>query len=171
MRLLTSFAAAAFVMLLPPLRASAEELKNGDQVAIERCLTAWGDSNPFGWKAGAKLPSFKTMATSVNVLGIGGTSSDSVASKDPQLVLVKPSVAVLTKNSLQLLNPKGWYCLKVNVTVLSKSVIELACDASIADSHESVAVLGSNNVGTGTGVTVLGNTQLKRVGCPEKKPG
>lgn len=149
----------------------ADETQDGDDHAIERCLKAWGEAQPFGWKAGAKVPAFRTMATNVKVLGVGGANeAAAAATAEPELVLVKPSVAVLTKNELKLLNPKGWYCLKANVTVLSHTIIELACSASIADSKQGAAVLGDNSSGTGNGVTVLGKTELKRVGCAGPKP-
>lgn len=169
MRYVITLAAVVMASVAWLPTASAEPAKDGDVAAIERCLNAWGEAQPFGWKTGGKIPAFTTMATNVKVLGIGGSNDDVGTTKNPQLVLVKPSVAVLTKNELRLLNPKGWYCLKANVTVLSKTVIELACGASVADSTQGVAVLGSNSEGTGSGVTVLGKTQLKRVGCSEKK--
>lgn len=168
LRLLLSVLTLSLVSLVLSSPGFADSPKDGDDMAIERCLKAWGDSQPFGWKPGAKTPGFKTMATNVKVLGVGGSDGDVTPTKDPELVLVKPSVAVLTENKLRLLNPNGWYCLKANVTVLSKTVIELACKASIADSHAGVAVLGSNKEGTGSGVTVLGKTVLKRLGCSKK---
>ena len=61
------------------------------------------------------------LGSSVNVLGIGGDVVDDVATPDPQLMLVKPSVNVLTKGRLRLMNPNGWYCFESAVTVLAKS--------------------------------------------------
>ncbi len=135
---------------------------DGDRLAVGRCLAAWKDKHPFGTQ---KTPEYKVMGATVQVLGIGDDMTDEESTKEPRLVLVKPTVAVLSKSSIRLMNPNGWYCLKANVTVLAKTVIEVACNASIADSRDGVAVLGSNSQGTGKGVTVLGKTELKRQGC------
>ena len=37
---------------------------------------------------------------------------DDEATAAPQLVLVKPSVNVLTKGRFRLMNPNGWYCFE-----------------------------------------------------------
>lgn len=149
----------------PEAKADAKDA-DGDRLAIARCLEAWSGKHPF---KGDATPAFKTLSTSVQVLGVGEDMVDADQTKEPSLVLVKPTVAVLTKSHLRLLNPNGWYCLKANVTVLAKTVLEIACNASIADSREGVAVLASNSQGTGKGVTVLGKTELKRVGCADAK--
>ena len=88
-------------------------------------------------------------------------------STKPELVLVKPNVAVMTKNHLNLLNPNGWYCLKGQVSVLGKSEIHLHCKAKLASNRDGVSVLGATD--HDSGVTVLGKSELKRVGCPEKE--
>ncbi len=156
--LILSAAAAA------PLAARAAE--KGDDAAVRRCLDAWGEKQPF---KGKELPKYRVLAANVKVMGIGGNTADTEATKDPALVLVKPSVAVMSKQTLKLTNPNGWYCLKANVTVMAKTVLEVGCATKVADSNAGVAVLGSNDAGTGHGVTVLGKTELKRVGCPAKK--
>jgi hypothetical protein len=135
---------------------------DSDEYAIARCLAAWGTTHPF---QGKKSPPFKTLSAGVKVFGIGAAIIDDERTREPRLVLVSPSVGVMSKSTMRLLNPNGWYCLKSNVTVMSKTVIELACAASIADAREGVAVLGSNVEGTGKGVTVMGKTELRRVGC------
>ncbi|TWW11507.1 hypothetical protein E3A20_04800 [Planctomyces bekefii] len=135
---------------------------DGDDKAIARCLEVWGKAHPF---QGVEKPSYKTMAANVKVMGVGDGIEDHEMTKKAQLILVKPSVAVMTKNRIRMLNPMGWYCLKANVTVMSKTTLELACTASVADSIQGVSVLGSNKSGTGSGVTVMGKTEIKRVGC------
>jgi hypothetical protein len=142
---------------------TAAPAEDGDDQAVRRCLHAWGDKQPFGKD---KIPPYKILATSVKIMGIGDAVEDKASTKEPRLVLVKPSVAVMSKNVLRLTNPNGWYCLKANVTVMSKTVLELGCNSKVADTRQGVAVLGSNDDGTGHGVTVLGKTTIKRLGCP-----
>lgn len=146
-------------------QAKPADDRDGDDRAIARCLRVWGGKHPF---QGVKNPKYEEVSTNVKVLGAGGPLEDNSDTKEPKLVLVKPSVAVMSKSVMRLLNPNGWYCLKANVTVMAKTVIELACNAAIADSTDGVAVLGSNEEGTGQGVTVLGKTELKRIGCAKK---
>ncbi len=145
--------------------AAAADEPDSDEYAIARCLEAWGTKHPFH---GKRNPPFKTLSANVKVFGIGAAIVDDEPTREPRLVLVNPAVAVMSKSTMRLLNPNGWYCLKSNVTVMSKTVIELACDANIADSRDGVAVLGSNVEGTGKGVTVMGKTELRRVGCKER---
>jgi hypothetical protein len=106
----------------------------------------------------------------VRLLGVGAQIEDKTTTATPDLVLVKPTVSVMTKSTLRLLNPNGWYCLKSNVTVMAKSVIELGCGSNVADSRAGTAVLGSNAQGTGRGVTVMGKTELRRLDCSPPAP-
>jgi hypothetical protein len=131
---------------------------------IRSCLGTWPD-NPF---RGDEAPRYKVLGSSVNVLGIGGDVVDDVATPDPQLVLVKPSVNVLTKGRFRLMNPNGWYCFESAVTVLAKSEIVAQCTAHLTSSIDGVAVAGGNS-GT-DGVTVLGKAVVKRVGCEDGEP-
>lgn len=135
----------------PPRRTEAE--------VIRSCLGAWPD-NPF---RGEDPPRYKVLESSVSVLGFGGEVVDDVATPDPQLVLVKPAVNVLTKARFRLMNPNGWYCFESAVTVLAKSEITAHCNAHVTSSIQGVAVAGGN-AGTDS-VTVLGKTVVKRVGC------
>jgi hypothetical protein len=126
---------------------------------VRACLGAWPD-HPF---RGDDPPRYRTLGSSVNVLGIGGDVVDDVVTSEPQLVLVKPAVNVLTKGRFRLLNPNGWYCLESAVTVLAKSEIVAHCTAHLASSVQSVAVAGGN--AGADGVTVLGKAVVQRVGC------
>jgi hypothetical protein len=126
--------------------------------AIKSCLAAWGE-HPFG----TEEPRYKVLSSSVKVLGVGAEVTDETETGQPQLVLVKPSVNVLTKGSFRLMNPNGWYCFASNVTVLAKSEITAHCRAHLASSRDGVTV-GGGNKGT-EGVTVLGKAVVKRVGC------
>jgi hypothetical protein len=140
----------------------ASDQDPGDIAAVKACLKNFG-KHPFH----GDKPKFRTMAAKVRVFGIGGSSHDETATDKPELVLVKPNVAVLSKNDLNLLNPNGWYCLKGQVSVLGTSEIHLHCKAKLAASKDAVTVMGGND--HETGVTVLGTTKVTRVDCPEEK--
>jgi hypothetical protein len=127
--------------------------------AISSCLAAWGE-HPF---RSAEEQPFKVLSPSVKVLGVGEDVTDETETDRPQLVLVKPSVNVLTKSTFRLMNPNGWYCFAANVTVLAKSEITAHCRAHLASSRDGVAIAGGNK-GT-EGVTVLGKAVVRRVGC------
>lgn len=131
-----------------------------DDKAINRCLASW-NTHPFKEKNDRR---YRVLETSVKVLGIGGDVEDVDATSYPQLILIKPSVQVMSKATFTFKNPNGWYCFKSNVTVLGKAVINAVCNAHIADSTNSVAVMGKNE-GKGGGVTVLGKTEVNRIDC------
>ncbi len=141
------------------LAAAHDAKAEGEVEAISSCLAAWGD-HPF--RSADEQP-FKVLSPSVKVLGVGQDVVDDTETDRPELVLVKPSVNVLTKSSFHLMNPNGWYCFASNVTVLAKSEITAHCRANLASSRDGVTVAGGNK-GT-EGVTVFGKTAVKRVGC------
>lgn len=133
--------------------------EDGHQEALDRCISAWGKS-PF--KKGS--PADKTIDSSVKVFGIGkNREADNEATKKPVLVLVRPSVNVLGKSTIRLMNPNGWYCFKSNVTVLGKINIEAHCDAHIASAQDGAEVLAADE--TNKGVAVLGALRITRLGC------
>ena len=151
----------AFVLLaLVITPAFASDQDEGDIAAVKACLKNFG-KHPFY----AEKPRFRTMAAKVKVFGIGESTRDEKATEKAELVLVKPNVAVMSKNELNLLNPNGWYCLKGQVAVLGKSTIHLHCNAKLASSRDGVTVLGGND--HDSGVTVLGSTRVEKVDCPE----
>ena len=125
--------------------------------SIASCLNAWG-KHPFGAN-----PRFKTMATSVNVFGIGGNPADTERTKSPALVLVNTGVNVMGGTTLELLNPNGWYCFKSNVNVMGSLRIRADCKAHLASAHDGTTVLGSN--ADNKSVTVMGKTRVELVGC------
>jgi hypothetical protein len=136
-----------------------ERPRRTEAEVIRSCLGAWPD-NPF---RNDDPPRYKVLGSSVNVVGIGGDVVDDEATPNPQLVLVKPAVNVLTKGRFRLMNPNGWYCFESAVTVLAKSEVIAHCTAHLTSSVQGVAVAGGN---TGTdAVTVLGKAVVKRVGC------
>ena len=125
--------------------------------AMAACLKAWGQ-NPFGTN-----PSYKTLATSVKVFGIGDDPADTEETSSPVLVMVNPGVNVMGGTTIELLNPNGWYCLRSNVNVMGGLTLKVHCKAHLASATEGVTVLGSNS--DKNSVTVMGSTHVESVGC------
>jgi hypothetical protein len=125
--------------------------------SISNCLKAWG-KHPFG-----NNPTYKTLATSVKVFGIGEDPTDSEVTSSPSLVLINPGVNVMGGTTIKLLNPNGWYCFRTNVNVMGGMNIKVHCKAHLASATEGVTVLGSNS--DNKSITVMGSTQIERVGC------
>lgn len=147
--------AAAFALLvLVSLNAFASE--EGDERAIEDCISHWGKT-PF-----KPHPKYRTINTKVKVMGIGGDIHDEKKTSEPELVLIKPSVTVMAKTALNLMNPNGWYCIKANVSVLGKSEINLNCKANLATSGDGATVLGGKDDDSGGGVAVLGSIRVNK---------
>jgi len=134
-----------------------------DNPDINACLKAWG-KHPFG----AENQTYRTIGATVKVIGIGSSIDDEKKTEKPELVLVKPPVSVLTKQTIRLLNPNGWYCLKGAVTVLGKAVITVDCKAKLISSDDGVAIAGSDKDKMGS-ASVLAKLQIDKVGCEEKK--
>lgn len=130
-----------------------------DEEAIYNCLKAWG-KHPFSED---KRIADKVLSPSVKVLGIGGRNIEDTETAKPSLVLIKPSVNVLSKTTFRLTNSNGWYCLKGTVAVLGKAEFTVHCKAKIASNNGDVAVLGKNENQEG-GVAVLGSIRIKTVG-------
>lgn len=125
--------------------------------SMENCLKAWGQ-HPFG-----SNPSYKTLATSVKVFGIGEDPTDSEVTDSPSLVMVNPGVNVMGGTTIALLNPNGWYCFRKNVNVMGGLTIKAHCKAHLASATDGVTVLGTNS--DQKSVTVMGSTQIETVGC------
>jgi hypothetical protein len=128
-----------------------------DDSPVDSCLTAWG-SHPFG-----KNPPYKTLSTSVKVFGIGPETADTEVTQAPALILVNPGVTVGGDSVVQVLNPNGWYCFRTTVSVMGGLTIKAHCKAHLATTAGDV--LAGANAADGKGVTVLGTTQVERVGC------
>jgi hypothetical protein len=128
-----------------------------DDSPVSSCLNAWG-KHPFG-----KNPSYKTLSTSVKVFGIGPDTADTEVTQTPALILVNPGVNVAGGSVVQVLNPNGWYCFRTTVSVMGGLTIKAHCKAHLATTAGDV--LAGANAADGKGVTVLGKTQVERVGC------
>ena len=151
---------ALFVISSDCLARDRDE--SGDVAVIQSCLDHWS-KHPFNREA----PKFRVISSRVKVLGIGHDIEDKKHTDEPELILVKHNVAVLSTSRLNLLNPNGWYCLKGKTAVLGASKIRLACKANLAASGDGVTVLGSSK--DDSGVTVLGSSSVKKVCCGGKK--
>jgi len=149
-----------FLLLIPtlliPTPGWSEEVS--DQDALKACLKNWG-THPF---VEGNL-SYRTIAPNVSVFGSGVSVQDDRETRQPELVLIKPSVSVFSKGTLKLLNPQGWYCLESKVAVFSEVDIQIDCRASLAFSSGGTTVLGSDE--RSEGVTVSGTIKVTRIGC------
>jgi hypothetical protein len=97
------------------------------------------------------------------VFGIGRDTKDTEPTNSPALVMVNPSVNVAGGTVMQLLNPNGWYCFRTTVSVLGGLTIEAHCKSHLATTSGDVMTAG--NTADDNGVTVMGSTQVERVGC------
>lgn len=134
----------------------AQEIDN----SITACLKVW-EKHPFGVR-----PTYKTLSTSVKVFGIGSNTADTEPTSSPALVLINPGVNVMGGSTIELLNPNGWYCFRSNVNVMGGMTIRAHCKAHLASASEGgsgTTVMGNNK--DQKGVTVMGSTQVERVGC------
>ncbi len=151
----TPFFICLFTLLVgAPVTFAADDLDE-----VKQCLRNW-KTHPFK----AAKPEFRTVTSKVKVMGVGGALEDDTPTKEPELVLLKPAVNVMSKSVINLMNPNGWYCLKGKVDVLGKTEINLHCQAHLASTASTATVLGSNE--ENTGVTVLGKSVINRLACP-----
>lgn len=136
-----------------------------DQAVLDACIKSWGGKAPF--KKGT--PATSVIAPGVKVFGIGGKGgAGDQATDKPALVLVRPAVNVMGKSTIRLVNPKGWYCFRSNVTVAGKIQIEAPCTAQIASSKEDGTAVGAAD-DSNKGVAVFGALRVTRVGCTDGK--
>lgn len=134
---------------------SLSAFASDDLSEVQNCLHHWGH-HPF-----KENPPFRTISSSVRVMGIGSEITDSGKTEKPEIILIHPAVSVMAKTTMNLENPNGWYCLKGKVDVLGKTIINLNCKAHLAASNNSVTVGGSNK--EETGVTVFGKSTVNMV--------
>ncbi|GBE07032.1 MAG TPA: hypothetical protein ENG90_10465 [Gammaproteobacteria bacterium] len=139
-----------FIFLIATSTARADEYE-----AIRLCLNNW-DTHPFN----ASKPKYRVIGKKVKVFGIGGNINDTKVSKNPELVLIKPNVSVMSVARMYLMNPNGWYCIHNKVNVMSKTEIILNCKAHLATTKDGLAVLAKDE--KEQGVTVLGKAVITR---------
>lgn len=147
---------AMFLMLVSSVSSRLAHAGEDDD-AIAACLAAWR-THPFG-----DHPSYTILGASIKVFSVGSTANDIEQTSAPALILVKAGVNVLGEDTISLMNPNGWYCLRANVNVMGGMKIRLHCKAHLASGTGSATVLGDNS--SNRGVTVLGTTTVERVDC------
>lgn len=135
--------------------------QESDEKAIARCLVAWGD-HPFG---DADIKNHRKIYASVSVLGMGNAITDTTVTDKPRLIVVEAGVNVLSDSVYNLKNPNGWYCLKVNVDVMSSLTINLHCKANMSDGMVNVNVMSKGDQAGAVGVDVLSKGHINRTGC------
>ena len=117
-----------------------------DDIKILSCISQWGE---LGFSKEA-LKGYKKLGVSSEGFA-SGTIKDTKASEKPRLVLVQASSTGFAGAHIELMNPKGWYCIDVANVGFSSSRILMHCDAEEA---------GFNQKNTG-----FSSTQVTRVGC------
>lgn len=132
---------------------------DNDLDALHNCLAQW-KNNPFT----GTVNNYKKINASVSVLGVGNAINDTIDTAQPFLVLIDAGVNVLGTPTYNLMNKNGYYCMKVNVNVLTDFNINLHCNARLADQRVNVNVGSTQNDTTSAvGVHVLSNVQVNTV--------
>lgn len=129
-----------------------------DEQILARCLDTWQNS-PFTKES---LGQYKRIYASVSVLGLGNAIKDTEVTSSPKLILVDAAVSTLSNTKYVLMNPNGWYCIKVGVNILSKIDVRLQCDAHISESKDLVNVGAKADSIAGVGVNVLSYVKITR---------
>ena len=146
----------AFCLALSvPMIVSAQEVDS----SIAACLKVWGN-HPFGTK-----PQYKTLGTSVKVLGIGTKAGDTESTSSPSLVLINPILNVMGGYTIELMNPNGWYCLQTMVSLVGRVNIVAHCKAQLAATSAGTAVRGNNTENRNLKdltVTSIGSVSVER---------
>lgn len=126
---------------------------------IERCLALWGDNSPFG----QTITNYEKIYASVTIGGSGTPINDTVRTEEPKLILVVAGVAVGSNVTYNMLNPNGYYCVKVSVNVQTNATYNVHCNAAVAQSSVSVNVGSNGDPLSQIGVNVNSNTQVNIV--------
>jgi len=131
-----------------------------DVKSLVKCTESW-PNHPFGTiTTDSKI---RVIRGQVKVAGVGGETKDTIVTTKPELILVRPSVSVMSTANYELMNPNGWYCFTGKVTVMGASHIIAHCDAKLSSS-EGVTVFGKGDPNS-QGTTVMGSSSVKRVNC------
>jgi hypothetical protein len=132
---------------------------DGDLPALHKCLSQWRN-HPFR----GTVYNYDRIHASVSVGGFGNVINDNESTEEPYLILVDAGVNVGGAPTYNLLNKNGYYCLKVNVNVLTNLNVNLHCNARLADQRVNVNVGSTQNDTTSAvGVHVLSNVQVNTV--------
>lgn len=141
---------------LPPEDYDIPEADDDDLDALHKCMAQWKNL-PFD----QTINSYKKISAAVTVGGYGNAVNDTEATDTPQLVLISAGVNVLGAPTYKLLNPNGYYCIKVNVNVQTDLTVELHCNARLSDGKVNVNVQSNqNDVTSAVGVHVLSEVEV-----------
>lgn len=126
------------------------DVSDDDAAALQNCVVKWKDNLP------ARFATYRRTAAQVSVMGYGTALNDTLRTTEPSLILVVAAVNVGGKPVYNLLNPNGYYCVKVGVNVLTALEVNLNCAAHLSDSKVNVNVGSTvNNTTAGVGVAVM----------------
>ncbi len=132
---------------------------DGDLDALHKCLSKW-KNNPFK----GTVTNYQRINASVTVGGFGNAINDTESTPDPFLILIDAGVNVGGAPVYNLMNKNGYYCMKVNVNVLTSLTVNLHCNARLADQMVNVNVGSTQNDTTSAvGVHVLSTVQVNTV--------
>ena len=84
---------------------------------------------------------YKTVNVGVSVFGVGNTVSDLQTTIQPVMTILV-GVSVLSDVHLLLMNRNAYYCVAVNVGVMSHITVQRACEAKFTGANVNVNVLG-----------------------------
>lgn len=143
-------------------KANIEISADQNTETIKKCLSLWGN-HPFKKVTGAN---YKRLASPVAFLGLQiGKIDDTFETKEDFLIVVDVGVNIGSQVTYNLMNPKGWYCLKANITAGVDSAtpattkINLHCSAKLAKSDLALNVdsqKGTVGINQGNGAGQFG---------------
>jgi hypothetical protein len=105
-------------------------------VALANCLKDWSD-HPF---SAAELGSPEEVSVDQSNGNNGIIYSDDKASDTPRLVLITITAKNVNSSVLELLDPKGWYCVDVQSKAANNFTILADCKAVVATLAHSAHV-------------------------------
>lgn len=139
-----------------PIKINKAQLTEDDET-INNCLEQWGD-HPFTQE---QVNNYNKLVGTVEVFGIGPAIDDKVQTATPKLMLVKPPVNVFSTQTFVLGNPNGYYCLNRGFNLLSRSTVEVHCDAKMIANGGKDILSGGNATDTSS-VSVFSNVDVVR---------
>ncbi len=140
------------------------DLKPDEVNQVAACIKKW-KKVPFT----GTFTNVKRIKAAVSVFGIGNAINDTQQTSTPALILVDAGVNVMGQSTYNMLNDKGYYCMKVNVNVMTELDVNLACNAKLADNSVQVNVGSDTNATTGMiGVNVGATVNVERM-TPNKQ--
>jgi len=131
-----------------------------DSDTIKKCLNLWGN-HPF--KSVTKA-NFKRMQPNLAIPGFQlNPMNDTEVTAADRIILIPLSVKLASNVNMRLMNPKGWYCIKVDIAagvedIHTHTTVTRACTAKLAKSSLSI---GANSQ---TGGVTIGEQSVGQLG-------